>query len=93
MKRFFKRILFLAKFHKSIPFIKDFFVSHEVKGWLKLIFVAALAGYVLMPYDVIPDFLAVIGLVDDLAVAAFILQLMVKVAPTSIKAKHELLPK
>jgi len=92
MRRLFKRFLFLAKFRKSIPFLKDFFTSSEVKKWVKFVFIMAIVGYVLMPLDIIPDFLAGVGLVDDLAVVAFIMQLMVKVAPASIKEKHPSLP-
>jgi uncharacterized membrane protein YkvA (DUF1232 family) len=38
----------------------------------------------------IPDFLIGIGLVDDLAVATFILQLVVKMAPVHLKDKYDI---
>jgi len=92
MKRFFKRMLFLFRFHKSIPFIKDFFLSKEVKNTVKFTFLAVLFGYILIPFDVIPDFLVFFGIVDDIAIVTFILQQMVKVAPPSLKEKHQLFP-
>jgi len=90
MLRFFNRVRFLFQFHKSIPFLKDFFFSNEVKTSLKVLFVALILGYFILPIDIIPDFLAVIGIVDDATIALFILQLMVKAAPDSLKTKHEL---
>lgn len=90
MKRFLKRIWFLLKFHKSIPFMKDFFISKEVSKTVKAVFVIALLGYVLVPIDVIPDFVVFFGLTDDVAVVTFLLQQMVKIAPESLKHKHNL---
>ncbi|WP_334313857.1 YkvA family protein [Aquibacillus salsiterrae] len=48
-------------------------------------------GYLVFPFDVIPDFLVAIGIVDDLAFLSFILQHIVKIAPHSLKEKHGLL--
>ncbi|RLL42114.1 DUF1232 domain-containing protein [Oceanobacillus piezotolerans] len=90
MKRFINRIKFLGKIHKSIPFLFDFFFSKDVNLNKKLIFVIVIIGYFLLPFDIIPDFLLFFGLVDDTAVLLFLLQQMVKVAPTSLKEKHGL---
>ncbi|WP_090086990.1 hypothetical protein [Lentibacillus persicus] len=57
MKKLIKRFKFLFTFHKSIPFIADFFYFF--------------------------------GFVDDITVAAFLLQQMVKAAPASLKEKHD----
>lgn len=46
-------------------------------------------GYVVLPFDLIPDFMALFGVVDDITVVLFILQLMVKKAPDSLKGKYE----
>lgn len=90
MERFLKRIRFLAKFHKSIPFIKDFFVSGQVKLSTKLLYAISIIGYIIFPFDLIPDFLFVFGIFDDVTVAIFLLQRMVKSAPEALKEKHEL---
>ncbi|MFD2750773.1 YkvA family protein [Virgibacillus siamensis] len=85
-----KRLQFLIKFHKSIPFIKDFFRSAEVKSSNKWLFAMLLIGYITFPFDIIPDFLIWFGIFDDITVAAILLQWMVKIAPDSLKAKHQL---
>ncbi|RKQ30900.1 YkvA family protein [Oceanobacillus halophilus] len=91
MRRFLHRLKFLFKFHRSIPFLKDFFVSKEVKQTTKLLFVILLVAYIIIPFDLIPDFLVFFGIVDDITIALFLLQQMVKVAPPSLKEKHRLL--
>ncbi|MFD1361976.1 YkvA family protein [Lentibacillus salinarum] len=90
MNRLLKRLGFLFKFHKSIPFIMDFFRSRQVKGTTKILYVVLIIGYMALPFDLIPDFLYVIGLIDDLTVATILLQRMVKVAPESLKEKYQL---
>ncbi|WP_176449150.1 YkvA family protein [Lentibacillus sp. CBA3610] len=89
MRKVLKRLGFLLKFHKSIPFIVDFFRSHEVKGKTKLLYVVVIIGYIIFPFDLIPDFFYIFGFFDDITVAAFLLQQMVKVAPESLKEKHD----
>ncbi|MFA1822850.1 YkvA family protein [Virgibacillus oceani] len=88
MMRFLRRIRFLFKIHKSVPFIKDFFLTSEIKTATKLFFVAIMLGYFVFPFDLIPDFLVVIGLVDDVVIAFLILQQMVKIAPASLRDKY-----
>ncbi|MFG6120542.1 YkvA family protein [Thalassobacillus sp. B23F22_16] len=90
MIRIWRRIKFIFQVRRSIPFLKDFFTSKEVKGSHKGLSVILFLAYLIFPFDVIPDWLAVIGLVDDLAVLAFILQKIVKMAPDSLKEKHGL---
>lgn len=43
----------------------------------------------LFPFDVIPDFLAFFGILDDLTLFMFVLQQIVKMAPPELKEKHE----
>ncbi|SFB04643.1 Protein of unknown function [Lentibacillus halodurans] len=90
MRRLLKRIGFLFKFHKSFPFFIDFFRSAQLEGTTKFVYVLLIIGYIVFPFDIIPDFLYVFGIVDDITVAAFLLQRMVKVAPESLKEKHHL---
>ncbi|WP_156290242.1 DUF1232 domain-containing protein [Oceanobacillus salinisoli] len=89
MKRFFHRLKFLFTFHKSIPFLVEFFVSKEVKWTTKLLFLVLIIGYIIIPFDIIPDFLVVFGIVDDITLALILLQQMVKVAPDSLKEKYK----
>ncbi|MGM8366204.1 YkvA family protein [Virgibacillus sp. W0181] len=90
MKRFFNRFLFLAKFHKSIPFVKDFFMTKEVKKGRKVFFAVVIIGYIVFPFDLIPDFIFGFGVIDDITITAFLLQQMIKYAPQSLKDKHHI---
>ncbi|NBJ71235.1 MULTISPECIES: DUF1232 domain-containing protein [Clostridia] len=88
MKRLWKRVRFLFTFHRSIPFFKDFFTSKEVANTKKLFFVLLLLGYFIFPFDMIPDVILGFGLIDDVSIAVFLLQWMVKMAPEAIKEKY-----
>lgn len=90
MLRFWSRIKFLFNIRKSIPFLLDFFRSREVKVSAKLISIGLIIGYALFPFDIIPDFLMLLGIVDDLTIATLILQQIIKMAPRSLKEKHQL---
>jgi len=86
--RFLRRIRFLFKVHKSVPFLKDFFLTSEIKKATKIFYLSIIIGYFVFPFDLIPDFLVVFGLVDDVAIAILILQQMIKIAPASLKKKY-----
>ncbi|QPC46545.1 YkvA family protein [Mangrovibacillus cuniculi] len=91
--RFLKRLLFIVKFHRFIPFLVTFFSSNEVDVWKKIISLLAIIGYAWLPVDLIPDFLFLIGVVDDVIIITLIFQWMIYVAPNSIKQKYPNLPK
>ncbi|WP_018932024.1 YkvA family protein [Gracilibacillus lacisalsi] len=88
--RFFRRFKFLFKFRKSFPFFKEFYLSKEVKLTAKLASLILIIGYIIFPFDVIPDYLLVLGLFDDVMVATLILQQMVKMAPDSLRKKYDI---
>lgn len=88
MKAMMKRIRFLFTLHRSIPFMFDFFRSREIFGWKKLLLSGLIIGYILFPFDLIPDFILFFGLLDDAAMALLLLQFMVKLAPETLKEKH-----
>ncbi|MUK89751.1 DUF1232 domain-containing protein [Ornithinibacillus sp. L9] len=90
MSRFVMRLGFLFQLRKSIPFFKDFFFAKEVSIFKKALFLFLIIGYIIFPLDLIPDFLLGFGVVDDITIAILLLQLMVKVAPHSLKEKHQL---
>ncbi|KAA0544904.1 DUF1232 domain-containing protein [Bacillus sp. BGMRC 2118] len=90
MLKLFKRLRFILKFWRFIPFLLDYFLSVEIHLKDKLLSMALIVGYFFMPLDIIPDFLSFFGIVDDIVVASFILQRIVKNAPQSLKEKHRL---
>ncbi len=81
------------KFWKFIPFIKDFFSSKEVGLHKKVLSILLIATYAFFPFDLIPDYLALIGIVDDVVIATFFLERMVKMAPQSLKERHGFIDK
>ncbi|QGH36908.1 DUF1232 domain-containing protein [Gracilibacillus salitolerans] len=88
--RFFRRFKFLFKFRKSFPFFKEFYLSNEVKVTAKLASLILIIGYIVFPFDLIPDYLLVLGLFDDVVVATLILQQMVKMAPKSLRERYDI---
>lgn len=89
--KFLKRIKFVFKFWKFLPFLKDYFLSKEVSAGKKLLPVAAGLLYILLPLDLVPDFLSIFGFTDDIVITSFVLQQMVKMAPESLKEKYKVL--
>lgn len=58
-------------------------------GWLKL-GVAGLVGYLLLPIDIIPDVIPVIGAIDDIVIITFGVKWLLKRLPQNIRAHaHE----
>jgi uncharacterized membrane protein YkvA (DUF1232 family) len=90
MKKFLKRIRLVFKVKRFIPFLIEFFTSGLVPLKQKLISIGLIIGYFLLPFDIIPDFLTLIGVVDDVGVLLIIFQQMIKMAPSELKDKHKL---
>lgn len=47
-----------------------------------------LAGYLLTPLDIIPDFIPILGQVDDIAVTLLVIDLFIRSAPREIVDEH-----
>ena len=78
----------MLTFRKFLPFLMDFFVSKDVQLHKKGLGVLLILTYAFFPFDLIPDFLSFIGIIDDVVVAGLILERMVKMAPQSLKEKY-----
>ncbi|MBU8881208.1 DUF1232 domain-containing protein [Bacillus sp. FJAT-29790] len=89
--KFIKRLKFILKFWKFVPFMKEYFFSREVPMRRKLFPVLFGLAYFILPLDLIPDFITFFGVTDDIVVTSFILQQMVKMAPESLKEKYKML--
>ncbi|WP_080844015.1 YkvA family protein [Cytobacillus gottheilii] len=86
-----KRVKFIFKFWRFIPFLKDYFLSRNVSMAKKLLPIAAIIAYILLPFDIIPDFLSILGFTDDIVLTTFLLQQMIKMAPEELKEKYKVL--
>lgn len=89
--KFLKRIKFIFKFWNSIPFIVDFFRTKEVDLYKKILSSLMILTYAFFPFDLIPDFISLFGIVDDIVVTSFIIERMVKWAPETLKNKYHLI--
>ncbi|CEG27327.1 YkvA family protein [Bacillus sp. B-jedd] len=90
MRKFWKRIKLVFTIKKFGPFLLDFYKSTTVPAKKKFLSLAFMAGYLLFPFDAIPDFLTGFGLLDDAAVLLFVLQQIIKLAPASLRDKHDM---
>lgn len=63
--------------------LRDPRVPLSLKGMLVL-----LAGYLVSPIDVIPDFIPVFGQLDDIAVALIVLDRFIQSAPREVVDEH-----
>jgi uncharacterized membrane protein YkvA (DUF1232 family) len=90
MIRSIKRFKFIFQFKKFIPFLRDFFLTNQVGKGKKLLYAGIGLGYILFPFDIIPDFILGLGFIDDITVVLFILERMVKSAPASLREKYSL---
>jgi uncharacterized membrane protein YkvA (DUF1232 family) len=66
--------IYLAAHHPRVP-------------WYAKLLAIAVAGYALSPIDLIPDFIPVLGYVDDLIIVPLGIWLVVRLIPTEIMAE------
>lgn len=63
--------------------------------WYVKVFIAMIIGYALSPVDLIPDFIPILGLLDDLIIIPLGISLSLKMIPKEVlkecrqKAEHE----
>jgi uncharacterized membrane protein YkvA (DUF1232 family) len=56
--------------------------------WYTRALAISIAGYALSPIDLIPDFIPILGLVDDVVIVPLGILLVVKLIPPNILAEH-----
>ncbi|NLP49161.1 DUF1232 domain-containing protein [Bacillus sp. RO1] len=93
MRKFVRRLKFIFTFWRFIPFLIDYFRSNQVSWAKKIAGVVLLLAYLIFPFDLIPDYLLFFGVLDDVMVVTFVLERIVKMAPSSLKEKYKLLDK
>lgn len=86
----------LIKIVKNFPFLDDIFSAYycsidpETPKHVKISIIGALL-YLVMPVDIIPDFIAVIGFTDDITVLATVIALVRSHIKESHKEKAKIL--
>jgi uncharacterized membrane protein YkvA (DUF1232 family) len=58
--------------------------KHPETPWYAKAFAALIVGYALSPIDIIPDFIPVIGYIDDLIIVPAGISLLIKMIPKEI---------
>lgn len=89
MKKLWKKVRVFLKLHRFVPFFIEFFRSHEVARYQKVMYMLIIIGYFLFPFDLIPDWLGIFGIMDDVTIFMLILRKMIKIAPDHLKHKYE----
>jgi uncharacterized membrane protein YkvA (DUF1232 family) len=56
--------------------------------WYAKVLALCVAGYALSPIDLIPDFVPVLGYVDDVIIVPFGILAVVKLVPPNVVAEH-----
>jgi uncharacterized membrane protein YkvA (DUF1232 family) len=56
--------------------------------WYAKVLAVAVAGYALSPIDLIPDFIPVLGYLDDIIIVPLGIMLVVRLIPPKIMAEH-----
>jgi uncharacterized membrane protein YkvA (DUF1232 family) len=74
----------LGNLHLVYQLMRDPRVS---KG-LKIVIPAVVAAYILSPIDLIPDFIPVVGELDDLAIILLAIRLFIRLAPPEVVAEY-----
>ena len=62
-------------------------LKHPQTPWLAKMLLGLAVGYVLLPFDLIPDFIPVIGHLDDLIIVPGLVYLALKLIPDEVMAE------
>ena len=62
--------------------------DNRISTWLKAIIPGLAIAYLLLPWDLVPDVIPVLGQLDDLAVLLLGMQLFIELCPKGIVQEH-----
>jgi len=62
--------------------------DERISPWLKAVIPAVALLYVLLPVDLVPDLIPVLGQLDDLAIILLATRLFIELCPPSIVQEH-----
>jgi uncharacterized membrane protein YkvA (DUF1232 family) len=71
------------KFRKEIDLYK-LILKHRRTPWLARAFLGLAVIYILLPFDIIPDFIPLIGQIDDLLIVPALLYIALRIVPREV---------
>ena len=75
-----------AKALKRVVMTLWFALKHPLTPWYARAFAAVLTAYALSPIDLIPDFIPILGYLDDLIIIPVGVWLLLRLVPTQVLA-------
>jgi len=79
-----RRLVMLLNLPKSVPLVWNLVWDKRVKWTAKLVFPGAALAYFLLPYDLIPDWIPLLGQLDDLTVMFLLMERFISMIPDYI---------
>ena len=73
---------------RHLKLVWQLLTDKRVSPWAKAVIPALGLAYVLLPFDLITDFIPVLGQLDDLAVLLLGMQLFVELCPKGVVREH-----
>lgn len=95
-KKLAKKISFIARFRLWASLVKsDLFVlfnafKHPLTPWYAKAVAIFVVGYALSPIDLIPDFIPILGYVDDMLLLPLFITLAIRLIPADVMAECRL---
>lgn len=74
---------------KQMRLLWSLFWDPRVPSWLKILALLLPLIYILLPTDISPDAVPLLGYIDDVIVALLALKLFLEMAPRRVKEEHE----
>ena len=59
-------------------------LKHPQTPWLAKLFLGLAVGYLLLPFDLIPDFIPVVGQLDEVVIIPLLVYIALKLIPPAI---------
>lgn len=80
----FERLKNLAKHLKQEFAVYRLVAQHPDTPWLAKVCLGMAIGYLLLPFDLIPDFIPILGQLDDLVILPLLVYIALKLTPVEI---------
>lgn len=80
----FRRVKSLARRVKQELTLYQLVAKHPDTPWLAKMCLGLAIGYLLLPFDLIPDFIPILGQLDDLVIVPFFVYIALKLTPNAV---------